>query len=501
MMDGKTLNNYLSSGSAIWQKFKPYAKAVFGLKDIECVSDSETRKYILVRVTTIGVPFWSLKYVPADRLGGDDAKAVIEKLVNAFVDFAYNISDDQEGVMDTVLTLFNGRGGLKTVMSDTLSDKGVMYAAFKRFVFAQCTELEALGSSLVLTDNDLFDIIRSYLQTAINTWREDAVKEKLSELVKELSVVSVLNSALGVTEKRYKDLQKHLNNMLENMRIPGTVIETLPYSWIPALKMLRRISKTAWVDISAINDIVNTLQLGAKAAWEMLSQPKIILEAVLDKEKVTCSENELNDIYTDLKTSAYETGEQTFYTTLHKLLDKVSYRRNIVEVNRLWIKKSKVKTVRDWCNNNNCPITWLFEDSDAMDIDNIATIQSGGSIDSKALQNALSFLQCSDLAVLIDAEVIRDRFFANIGEPYRSAFETDGQTLYNRLKTNAKVSADVYLWATRVPAIKAVLNEFLKGKHKEEAKSRVSKMSETELRSNVLKLLEDNPELYSYFLK
>jgi hypothetical protein len=63
------------------------------------------------------------------------------------------------------------------------------------------------------------------------------------------------------------------------------------------------------------------------------------------------------------------------------------------------------------------------------------------------------------------------------------------------------VSPDVYLWATRVPAIKSVLNEFLKGKHKEEAKRRVSNMPETELRRDVLKLLDDNPELYSYFLK
>jgi hypothetical protein len=57
MLDDKTLNNYLSSGSAIWQKFKPYAKSVFELKDNECVSDTETRKYILVKINGIGVPF------------------------------------------------------------------------------------------------------------------------------------------------------------------------------------------------------------------------------------------------------------------------------------------------------------------------------------------------------------------------------------------------------------------------------------------------------------
>ena len=65
MLSGQTLNNYLSaSGSAIWQKFKPYVKVVFGLKDNECVSEAEARKYILVKISGIGVPLWSLKCVP-----------------------------------------------------------------------------------------------------------------------------------------------------------------------------------------------------------------------------------------------------------------------------------------------------------------------------------------------------------------------------------------------------------------------------------------------------
>jgi hypothetical protein len=105
------------------------------------------------------------------------------------------------------------------------------------------------------------------------------------------------------------------------------------------------------------------------------------------------------------------------------------------------------------------------------------------------------------LSVLFDTNVITGHFFANIGESYRTAFETDGTTLYARLKTNGKLTSDVYSWYGKIPEIKKVLNDFLKDKHQEEAKKRVKSISDTELRNIVLQLLEECPELYSYFLK
>ena len=46
--------------------------------------------------------------------------------------------------------------------------------------------MEQLYNSLGLTDKDLFDNLRAYMQSAINTWREVDVTAKLPELTKEL---------------------------------------------------------------------------------------------------------------------------------------------------------------------------------------------------------------------------------------------------------------------------------------------------------------------------
>jgi hypothetical protein len=502
MMSGQTLNNYLSSGSAIWQKFKPYAKAVFDLEDTKCVSEAETRKYILVKIAEIGVPLWSLKYVLAEKLGGEDAKSVIDKITDSFCDFTYAISADQESVMDTVLTLFNGHGGLKKVISNTIADKTAMYAAFKRFVFNESAELKHLYDALRLTDKDLFDNLSAYMQKSIDTWRKDDVTAKLPELTKELGVISVLNAALGTSEKTYKEIQSVLNNVFAHMKIPGSVIETLSYSWISAMKTMRRISTTAWrPDISAIGGLIDTLKDNAKSVWDILSQPKIILEAVLDKRNITYSDDEASAIYTALKPDIYEIPVQAFYAALDKLLETISYTRNASEAKQLWKDKTGFDTVRKWCNSSNAPITWLFDDSGSAHIETITDIQDNKTVDKGALELALSFLKNNTLVVLRDAKAISGAFFATIGESYRAAFETDEAVLLARLKTNGKLTADVYSWAGKISEIHEVLDAFLQNKYQEEAKRRIVSMPVDELRRDVLVLLERNPQMYNYFLK
>jgi hypothetical protein len=267
------------------------------------------------------------------------------------------------------------------------------------------------------------------------------------------------------------------------------------------MKILRSISKTPWVDMVNTSSLLDVLQAGAKHAWEILSHPKIILEEVLDNRGSSYTEDEVDTIYKSLRATVYETTEQVFYASLDKELDKISYSRNAKEINRLWTEKSKFKTVREWCNRANCPIAWLFDDSDAAYIATITAVQDGKTVRKNELESALSFLQNTDLVILFNTKAISNSFFANIGEAYRAAFETDGKTLYSRLKTNGKLTADVYTWSSKIPEIKKVLNEFLNMKHKDEAKKRVSTMSDSELRDDVLRLLDDNPELCSYFLK
>lgn len=499
MLDGKTINHNLSSGSATWQKFKQYIQKLFGLSSKESVSEDEARKYINQRITGIGVPLWSMKYMQSDKFGGSELKDVARKLIDLLCDFTYEISNDQESVMAEVLTLFNGRGMLRQAMTNALIDKAAMFNAFKQFIFSKAIELEVLCTSIDITDKDIFDSLRMYMQDSIVAWREEHVAEKLKELVHEFTVVSLFKSELGVNVKTYRSVQTILNNVFENMKVPGSVLEALTVSWLPALKLMRKISKTTWAELDDKDNIVAILQGNAKLAWQSLSQPRRLLEAVLNARNVIIYEEELDEIYTALRQQPYETPVSAFDANLSRLLENVKYNRDSAEVKKLWKEISGTPSVREWCNNINVPIAWLFDEESLVSVRTITSLQDGKTVDRNALANSLVFLKSNSLSILKDTSYITNRFFAHIGENYREAFASDRQVLINRLKTNAKLTSDVFTWDAKIPEIRNTIDTYLQKTYLEQTKIRVKTMSEVDLRAAVLKLLDKNPEMYSNF--
>lgn len=69
------------------------------------------------------------------------------------------------------------------------------------------------------------------MQGQVSTWTEAQVEEKLSELCIEYRVVAILNDALTVKRKSIKLLSDDIANMFDHMKVPGTVIEKLGFSW------------------------------------------------------------------------------------------------------------------------------------------------------------------------------------------------------------------------------------------------------------------------------
>jgi predicted MPP superfamily phosphohydrolase len=344
MLSGISTNNYLSSGSAIWQQFKPYIQKLFDLTPQDVVSDAEARKYAKQRITGIGVPFWALKYLSSEKYGGDDAKKAAIKIVDHFCDFLYEVTEDQENVMSETYSLFNGRGALRGILTDALADKTSIFHAFKKFMFFEAPELKDLCAVLDLTDKDLFDALRSYLQDSISAWREEQVIEKLGELVRELRVIAVFKNAIGENIKTYSAIQYKLNNVFEHMKIPGTVVETLSYSWIPTLKLMRQLSRNAWSDIPDKDDVELTLQNNVMKVLENITQPKLLLEAVLNARNISYTDDELDWIYGNLKPQAYETPATTFEAHLNRLLESISYNRNAALVKELWQSRTGTAT-------------------------------------------------------------------------------------------------------------------------------------------------------------
>ncbi len=498
----EVVNNYLSPGSEIWQKFKPYVQKVFNLQDNETVNEIEARKYMSKQCTEkAGAPFWVLKYIPEEKLGGEAAKQVADEIIDLFCDFM-NENGNQDQVMGNITVKFNGHGLVRKALTELYFDQKEVYEALSSFISQKCPEVQQLKNNIGLTSHDLFDAIHQMMQGQVSTWTEAQVEEKLSELCIEYRAVSILNSALNLKRKSIKALSDEISNVFTNMKIPGTVIEKLDYAWIPALKALQHITITQWskIELSDREEYVQLLNADAQKVWNNITFPKAILRRYMEMHGYNCTDEELDGIYDALDAVSYSSPPSDFDSRIETQLNKVAYNRNKVRIQELWMTQSGFESVTKWCNKYAVPIQWVVSDEALPHVTVLKTVQDGKLADNTALHNATQYFENHTISALKEKEYIMDCFIAQIGESYRAAFEASGTTLISRLKTNSNLTSDVYSWANKAGEIRKTIDTFLKDKYCEEAKKKIETMPETQLRNIVAKLLDENPDLYTLFI-
>jgi len=239
----------------------------------------------------------------------------------------------------------------------------------------------------------------------------------------------------------------------------------------------------------------------AKEAWGHVTSAKLVLKKYIDEHGHHCTDSELDDIYNALMVSKYDTSIVDFDAKISAQLNKIAYNRNKARIQELWVQQSGCDTVESWCNQWAVPIQWVVSDDEQVHIAVLKAVQIGKTADHVTLHNATQYFESRTIAALKDKAHIMDCFFAQIGESYRSAFGASSTVLVSRLKTNKKLTADVYSWSNKVGEIRKTLDDFLRSKYCEDAKKNVKFMPEGKLRDTVIALLEQNPDLYTLFMK
>lgn len=266
---------------------------------------------------------------------------------------------------------------------------------------------------------------------------------------------------------------------------------------------MRDISTTQWskIELADRENYTGLLRTDAQKVWGFVSSSKPILQHYMESRGHNCTDEELDGIYKSLKAVSYNSPAADFDTRIDTQLNKVAYNRNKVRIQELWKEQSGFDSITLWCANYAVPIQWVVGDEALPHITVLKTVQDGKIADNTALHNATQFFETHTISTLKDKTFIENRFISQIGESYRSAFDSSGQVLVSRLKTNTKLTADVYSWANKVGEIRKTVDAFLRDKFCGEAKKKVKSMPEAQLRDKVVQLLDENPDLYTLFIK
>lgn len=504
LCNDKVTNHYLTPGSEIWSTFKQYVIKIFNLENTQAVNAIEARKFIAKQcIEKVGVPFWTLKYLPENNFDKDDNRSKTIEIIDLLCQFISQ-EGDHEQLMNDIVTKFKGLGKIRELLRNKYFDKQTVTEAFSVFTIQKNPELSKYQKKIGLTNQDILDGVSRLMQGEIWTWTEDDVASKLEQLCIEYDVVETLNKALRV-ERKHKtiaSLVNEINNIFNNMKIPGLVLEQMEFDWIPSLKALREIASShSWTSFSIDKqkEIAETLKTQSQTVLDYVGNSEPVLKAYCDRHNYYCNDDELHKIYESLRTFKYDNTPTDFEENLKTHLEAIEYNRNIELINQYWIERSGFNTVDDWCNHWMVPIQWVVSSDAESHIRILHSVQEGKKVLAQHLDAATQFFASCSLEELMDERGIFDAFFKQIGESYRAVFVTDNDILIKRLTSNELLTSNVYNWSTQVGEIHKTLDEFLRQKYFEQAKENVKTMSEKQLRNVVLKVLESNPDLYSFF--
>jgi hypothetical protein len=384
-------------------------------------------------------------------------------------------------------------------------DNPIRHHAFRKFLVDNQPKLNELINAIGITPNELLDSIKGLMQGYIYTWTEEQVIEKLKELIVEYQLINTLNIAMSVKRKSLKQIRDDLNNCFNNMKVPGTVIETLEEEWIPSLKTMRLISEDSWnkLNIAEKEQFILTLTDGhAKQAWDNITVPRMLLTKYLNKREIFCTEPEIYSIYFGLKPMPYNTPIPSFEVTLQNFIDGISYERNKQKLLKLWQEQSGEETVSDWCKHYNIPIHWVVSDLALAYVHVIKLINDGNKVEAIQLKKAVEFFEQNNLTILRNTDEIQEHFYLQIGKENVSRFKEHQDEILARIRM--KFGADVYSWGNKAGEIRNIVETYIRDKiadtYKSKARIWVMEMPDIELRDRVLKLLDDHPEYCELFI-
>ncbi len=502
----KVVNNTLSSGSKVWQEFKPYLSYVFDLKDTDVPNESKARHALSAKIISYGVPLWALKYVDISSLGGDKYKDTYNAIIDAFCRFILNKEDDNpEEIMGTVVNLFNGKGRIKGILAKNLKDDKTRYASFKTFICAQSDELTNLINLLKINDIELYDSIKKLMQGNTDTWLEKQVASKIQDLVTEYRLVQCLNNAINDVQKSLMGHYFTIKNCFSIMKVPGRVVEQLfDFPWIKAMTDMYYLINNNWQNISTNkkSELLSELDMYGLEAWQNIQNQKVLLEKYLTGKQIAYSDNDLEHIYNDAPEWSYETQLPAFEAALDKSIRSIKFEHDKQILLGRWKEISGFETIEGWCNEYVVPIQWVVNKDDESYFISIHELEKGKSIGNTDLYNAIQFFKTNNFDFLQNRQYIRAKLYEQICNGSEKEFEENEKNIMAQVRI--KCGANVFAWASRGGEISKIvatyINKIAAAKAKQVAKEKISGMNEQELRNNILKAMEEYPQLYKYFI-
>ena len=503
MLSDKSAGMKISSESDIEKRFKEITQRIFELKQEEIGDVFDCRKNVKVHITKNGYPFWALKYLEdMDYLG---IKNEICEIVDKYIEYILE-NGSQTEVMEDIVRLV--RVNAKTyvpMLTAMFKDKSKLSTGMQNFVFQAAPETIYCCEKYGFSINTLYNMLSKALQEEKWQWRESEVADATSKLTLDLTLVGVVNSAINGTAESVEKVKDTLSNCLNYIRVPGCVYAGLTDQWANTVATLYSIACGKWVVYSneEKTSIIRELEMYTKDAIENIAHPINVLKTYIAKNEMgTYSDAECSDILQALQKEPYSQTEHSFRTAIQNKINDLEYTKKANSLLEIWFAKTGTADVAEWSQKYMMPIEWVMPGCNSLFLV-ISALSQNERVDSIRLENTLRSIADTDFSILKNKDEIDRCFIINVSsEKYVNFLLPHIHELKQRIKENGYI--DYSAWNNSAVVIRKNTEQFITTGLRDEvcgdAKRKAAKMTEEQLRSQVMKLLDSSAEACLFLL-
>lgn len=503
MLSGKSAGMKLSSESDIEKRFKDITLRIFALTPEEIGDVYDCRKNVKIHITKNGYPFWALKYLEDTDYAG--VKDEICEIVDKYVEYILEIGS-QTAVMEDIVSLVKVNAkAYVPLLTSLFKDKSKLGNGMKRFVFETAPEAEIACEKYGFSIDTLFNMLSKALEEEKWQWRESAVADATVKLTLDLTLVGVVNSALSGKAVSVEKVKETLANYLDYIRIPGCVYASLPDNWAPTVATLHSIASGKWVGYSSQEKatFISELELYTKDAIEHIAHPLNVLKAYIAKNGMgTFSDAECNDILQSLQKEPFSQTEHSFKTAIRNKINDLAYTKQAKSLLDIWLSKTDTKDIAAWAQKYMMPVAWVVPTCASI-FSVVSALSQNERVDAIRLESALNAIAETDFFILKDKNEIDRCFVMNVSsEKYYTVLFPHIAELKAKIQDCGY--KDYSTWNNNTVAIRKITEQFITTVLKDEvsgnAKKKVEKMTEEQLRDKLTKLIDLSAEACLFLL-
>ena len=496
MCSGKSAGMKVSSESDNEKRFKEISKRIFNLPGEDIGDNDHARKNIRLRISKIGYPFWTLKYLDNDKYAG--IKEGVVEIVSKYQEYISETGSQQAVYEDSVSLIKLKAKEYVAILKECYTDKHTLAIGIKNFINTNYPETLDYCKKYNFTVSDLFNMLRDTLQEEVWQWKEQDVKDKLVLLTLDIRLVGKVNDVINGTAKSVEKLRNIFENKLNNIKVPGVVYKNLNCSYNEAINFICEISNNKWVGMGVDEKcgVLDTFENKLDDAIKNIENPRDVLKSYLETKGSKLSFDEVDEVLNRLNIDSFAQSENNFNANINKILFELEYLKMKNKVITLWQNKTATDDISYWCIKWMIPIYWVMPNK--TDVFNILfLLKQGDRVDINNIEMVINSLSNDDYSVLSNVFEINKAFLSYVtSDKYETLLLPHIDEVKEKIRSI--ISRDVVIWHQKIVEIRILTEKYISSELKSEiinkAKQKLSKLSDAQLRTEITKLLDSSTE-------